>query len=97
MDIEKMREEFEAWQAKETPGADLQHCGALIGSGPARESYRNMYVAERWIGWQASRESLVIDLSDLSQCFSPHDCGDWAMWLDDVRILAQAAGLKVRL
>ena len=57
-----MREEFEAWQSKETPGADLEHCGELIGNGPARVSYRNMYVAERWIGWQASRECLVIDL-----------------------------------
>lgn len=57
-----MREEFEVWQAKETPGADLDHCGELIGSGPSRVSYRNMYVAERWIGWQASRESLVIEL-----------------------------------
>ena len=57
-----MREEFDAWQSKETPGADLEHCGELIGNGPARVSYRNMYVAERWIGWQASRECLVIDL-----------------------------------
>lgn len=47
------RADFEAWQSKETPGADLAHCGAVIGNGPARESYRNMYVAERWIGWQA--------------------------------------------
>ena len=57
-----MREEFDAWQSKETPGADLEHCGELIGNGPARVSYRNMYVAERWIGWQASRECLVIDM-----------------------------------
>ena len=57
-----MREEFEAWQSKETPGADLEHCGELIGNGPARVSYRNMYVAERWIGWKASRECLVIEL-----------------------------------
>lgn len=57
-----MREEFEAWQSKETPGADLEHCGELIGNGPARVSYRNMYVAERWIGWQASRDCLVIEL-----------------------------------
>lgn len=47
------RERFEAWQEKEAPGADLAHCGSLIADGPARESYRNMYVAERWIGWQA--------------------------------------------
>lgn len=57
-----MREEFEAWQSKETPGADIEHCGELIGSGPERVSYRNMYVAERWIGWQASRGCLVIEL-----------------------------------
>lgn len=100
MSIEKMREEFESWQAKETPGADLQHCGALIGSGPARESYRNMYVAERWIGWQASRESLVIALPHawtgrhkMTGDPLPHGL----MNSTEVREAIEAAGLKVKL
>lgn len=54
MDTKKMREEFEAWQAKETPGSDL------LRIGNNEESYRNMYVAERWIGWKASRESMTL-------------------------------------
>lgn len=68
-----MREEFEAWQSKETPGADLEHCGELIGNGPARVSYRNMYAAERWIGWQASRECLVIELPEKARITDPSD------------------------
>lgn len=90
---DKMREEFEAWQAKETPGADLAHVGALIGEGPHRESYRNAYVAERWIGWKASREALVIELPDK---FDPNGGGDWAMWEDLVVRSIESAGLKVK-
>jgi hypothetical protein len=89
---EKMREEFEAWAITSAwlglVGDDLE----FINGG-----YVYPEVKSAWLSWQASRESLVIDLSDLSRCFSPNDCGDWAMWLDDVRIMAQAAGLKVKL
>lgn len=95
---EKMREEFEAkfptplgiwWSAEsgEDGGrymTEFAHVGCVYHQG-------------RWEGWKASRESLAIDLSDLSNCFSPNDCGDWAMWLDDVRILVQRAGLKVKV
>jgi len=54
------------------------------------------WVEMTYWAWQASRESLVVDLSDLSQCFSPNDCGDWAIWLDDAKKLIEAAGLKVK-
>lgn len=109
MDTNKIREEFEAWQAKETPGADLAHCGALIGEGPARESYRNMYVAERWIGWQASRAALVIELpaenpigSGSGDCegglpsFEQHCAAECNFILRDCREAIEAAGLKVK-
>lgn len=88
--IDKMHEEFEAW-----------HRSVVEGEPPHEKynsgDYRNQHVQRYWLGWQTSRETLVIDLSDLSNCFSPNDCGDWAMWLDDVRILVQRAGLKVKL
>ena len=98
-----MREEFEAWQSKETPGADLEHCGELIGNGPARVSYRNMYVAERWIGWQASRECLVIELPDR---FDEHyqdyyedvdgGCFNEGRYINDVHAALTAAGVKYK-
>ena len=56
-----MREEFEAWQSKETPGSDLQRIGENA------ESYRNMYVAERWIGWNACcKESNAFSKEELN-------------------------------
>lgn len=90
-----MREEFEEWQSKETPGADLEHCGELIGNGPARVSYRNMYVAERWIGWQASRECLVIVLPAKIDVFHDDQYGEF---LDDecVKHAIHAAGVKTK-
>lgn len=90
------RKQFEAWQSKETPGADLEHCGELIGNGPARVSYRNMYVAERWIGWQASRECLVIDLPIIQECCS--DGGESSKWMapEDVIKSIHAAGVKYK-
>ena len=38
-------------------------------------------------GWASSRAAIEVDLQDLSRCFSPNDCGDWAMWLSDVKSL----------
>lgn len=93
MNIEKIREEFEAWQAKETPGADLAHCGALIGEGPARESYRNMYVAERWIGWQASRAAIEVELP-VSTEFSASDSPGYV--LERCSGMLTHQGLKVK-
>lgn len=90
MSNDKMREEFEAWHRSVVEG-EPPHDKYTSGD------YRNIHVQRYWIGWQESRAALVVDLSDLSKCFSPNDCGDWAMWLDDVRILVQRAGLKVTL
>lgn len=89
MSNDKMREEFE--NSPRFKGMDFTR------SVTRPEYYESPYANGAWDGWKASRESPVIDLSDLSRCFSPNDCGDWAMWLDDVRIMAQAAGLKVKL
>lgn len=107
---DKMREEFEAAFARKTASlgvdgpdvADLEQFGGFeqvlleaMTEDRTADTYRNNVFASAWWAWNASRESLVIDLSDLSNCFSPNDCGDWAMWLDDVRILVQRAGMGV--
>lgn len=49
--------------------------------------------ADYWEGWQASRESLVIELPDY---FDPNGSGDRALWEDLVIEAIEAAGLKVK-
>ena len=70
------REEFEAWQAKETPGSDLQRIGKT------GESYRNMYVAERWIGWNACCKE--------SKAFSKEELNLFRQWFNSVEDLSPA-------
>lgn len=77
MNIEKMREEFEAWA-----GLKFDVDAALLAKSRTEENmddgfpYRirnqhgeesdfvNTLVGATWAGWQASRESLVIELPD---------------------------------
>jgi hypothetical protein len=95
MSMEKIRSEFEAWECDADQGPQTDPVWLMYDA--KTNTYPLDKIQARWEVWQASREALVIDLSDLSRCFSPSDCGDWAMWLDDVRIMVQAAGLKVKL
>jgi hypothetical protein len=34
-----------------------------------------------WYGWLAALENLSKTI-DYDECFSPHDCDEWAIWLD---------------
>lgn len=47
-------------------------------------------------GFRDGVGSVAVDLSDLSNCFSPDGCGDWAMWLEDVKKMIIAAGGTVK-
>lgn len=100
MDTNKMREQFEAAYVEEM----VARCGegfrstvlhSLTHKNPYGEYF---YVTDSiaWWGWKASRLAEAVDLSDLSNCFSPNDCGDRAMWVDDVKKLIEAQGLKVK-
>lgn len=93
MDTNKMREEFiRAYRVmliKTDMNVQRRHFELQDGEFVDRQT------AIAWWAWQASRAAVVVDLSDLSRCFSPNDCGDWAMWLDDVKKLIEAQGLKV--
>ncbi|MBF8720480.1 hypothetical protein [Pseudomonas guariconensis] len=94
MDTNKMREQFETAFVEE----QVRACGEGFRSSAVYMVKQNMAtVSAAWWAWQASRAVIVLDLSDLSQCFSPNDCGDWAMWLDDVKKLIEAQGLKVKV
>lgn len=53
--------------------------------------------ADYWLGWQASRESMVIDLPGAFESAPPYACyeGGWNDMRDEVKESIEAAGLKV--
>lgn len=85
MDIEKMREKFEAWWTKEHGNKPLYDYIAAC--------YQRNSAELCWIAWQASHESLVIELPD------PHpDCNpNYREGIEDCAAAIKAAGLKVKL
>lgn len=66
-----MREEFEEWAAEE---AEVRGVGELIGllKDERHDRYAMIWTQTAWMAWQASRESLVIDLPSV-QCIDVHD------------------------
>lgn len=84
---DKMREEFEAWHGKEV--------AMLVLNGNAKAAYSLELNKDALLYvWKASRESLVIDLTN---CVSNvHDGGAYyaQCMIDDA---IEAAGLKVKL
>lgn len=92
MNIEKMREEFEAWIKSRNATASLAICTHEEGFRFSVGEYKNEIVHISWIAWQASRESLVIELPE-----SYMDGICESMEADDVRKAIEAAGLKVKL
>ena len=79
---DKMREEFEAWAITSAWMGLSGECLEFIDGG-----YVNCEVQAAWLGWQASREALVIDL--------PKVIGS-LMYSSDVYEAVEAAGLKVK-
>lgn len=61
MNIEKMRQEFEAWVKtfNSMPAALFQDNAGC---------YTNDFIECRWLGWQASRQTLLIDLPTEYDC-----------------------------
>lgn len=103
---DKMREEFEAAFAKKTASlgagdpdvADLDDFGGFervlleaMTEDRNGDTYRNNVFASAWWAWQASRESLVIEL--------PQQSGANRVWNQAIRYCHQAieaVGLKVK-
>jgi hypothetical protein len=61
--IEKMREEFEAAYRAAQIKLGVNSPGRLFSRGPDGE-YLSVAESHAWWGWQASRESLVIELPE---------------------------------
>ncbi len=81
MDTNKMRDisrdQFEAW-----------HRSVVEGEPPHEKynngDYRNQHVQRYWLGWQASREAVAVDVGDM----------EW-VHIDEIIASIEAHGLKV--
>ncbi len=62
MSIEKMRSEFEGWVIKYA--ADNRYTWPEIILNRDGDEYATTWVDSAWIGWQASRAAIEVDLSD---------------------------------
>lgn len=62
--MDKLRDEsrmqFEEWVSLIYSGGNL-----LLRVGPNKESYHQTIINGLWIAWQASRESIVVDLPEM--------------------------------
>ena len=91
MNIEKMREEFEAeFRNSSRVDGDQAYADSMLERGHDGE-YRSFWIAGAWWGYQASRESLVIEL--------PQQSGANLSWNQAIRYCIQAieaAGVKTK-
>lgn len=68
------QETFEAWHLARFPGASL--------SKRTNGEYINLYVGMCWIGWSASRETLVVELPTVGPSPEPPEDAIDDSWLD---------------
>jgi len=62
MSTEQMRQEFEAWAHRKAVESGYQHLAFLLKKNEDG-SYSTSWVDIAWIGWQASRAAVVVNLS----------------------------------
>ncbi|MEE5138693.1 hypothetical protein V2J83_24650 [Pseudomonas alliivorans] len=104
MSNDKMREEFEAWANGRygweihDPYRDESERTLSSWNG---ERYENRIVEGMWVGWQASREALVIELpndfgTETGKPFGDLLCLVSNAMLAECRKAIEAAGVKVK-
>lgn len=105
MSSDKLREAFESWAITSAWMGLSGECLEFIDGG-----YVNCEVQAAWLGWQASRETLVIELpparpepiSSGDELKSDGEAASWNIWVGDklakaeCREAIEAAGLKVK-
>jgi hypothetical protein len=84
----KSREAFEAELVKWWPQAE----GNMARDG---DDYANQFMNYAWWGWQKSRAALVVEEWDFDT-FSPHDCGDDAVWMTEIKRTLGKVGITVK-
>ncbi|MBD8258322.1 hypothetical protein IFT96_23405 [Pseudomonas fluorescens] len=77
------QEKFEAWHLARFPGASL--------SKRTNGEYINLYVGMCWIGWSASRETLVVELPTVGPSPEPPEDA-----IDDSFLDAHHAKIRMR-
>ena len=97
-----MREEFEKeWGFTNeeqglsfVPELNIYGCELYLNSGTANRKSSAWFYFQK--GWQASRESLAVELPNIQECCS--DGHDWSKWMDpdDVKEAIHAAGVKTK-
>jgi hypothetical protein len=99
---DKMREEFETWAIAYATKHKYEYMTILLAKCPTDDNvYRVSWVDCAWIGWKASRESLVIELPDrydwtAEQVGIFKDDEGTLFDADAVVEAIEAAGLKVK-
>jgi hypothetical protein len=97
------REQFEQWATEEAEKRNYAHMKHLLTRHPVTGEYNTTWVDSAWMGWQASRAAIVIELPKRAD--TGVDTGGWPIDSGSHRIncvLAQcamaigAAGLRVR-
>lgn len=105
MSDEKMRAEFEAWYADHFSRARGVDCSAeIIASMREGDLYGDRgYLNGCWIGWQASRAALVVELPTKISEFNTDENGfvnpaaaEHDEAIDDCRDAIEAAGVRVK-
>lgn len=99
MNIDKMREEFEAWAITSAwlgIGDESQMHQDAEGTG-----YNEIEVHTAWLAWQASRAAIEIELPDgkslMERMYGPQASGpDRLIHHREAKIAIEAAGLKVK-
>ncbi|RVD77078.1 hypothetical protein [Pseudomonas koreensis] len=86
---EKVREQFEVWATEQAIAHKYEHMQHLLKRHPETGQYNTTWVDSAWMGWQASREWLVIELP------SPAVSGGNCIRYHAIRDCLEAAGLKV--
>jgi hypothetical protein len=77
---EQMREKFEAWAMKQAESMRYSFpAGAVELNGLG--DYAIVWVQGAWLGWQASRAELCVELPKLTRPEEPEDAFDDS-WLD---------------
>lgn len=87
---DKIREEFEAWVEKEAKRRKYAYMDFLLLRDPHSDDYRTTWVDMAWMGWKASRESLVIELPDRL------DYTGCSTVIEECKKAIEDAGLKVK-
>lgn len=83
-----IREEFEAWLLPSWSREKF-----VDGEGDLQ--YVEDWVQGAWIGWQASRAALKVELPEL-EWFGDDDTGEFGLVEDEVREALQQAGIEVK-